>query len=342
MSLHSSLKLNYIGSKRTLLPLYAPIFDRYLTPTSTFADLFCGTGVVSSFVQARYPTIKLVVNDLQRYATTVTAARLASYTREEVAALRIHMTAMNELRSNGFFATHYADKYFSRENCERLDGCRRYLETTALDTKLYTFLLAALVSSADAVANTAAVYGAYLKKVKASALAPLHLAQLPLADTPPSTVTVTTSDICKLETEVVFDVLYLDPPYNARQYGSNYHVLETIVKYDEPELKGVTLLPPYPKSTFCSKARDNAFVALKTVVDRFHWKVLMLSYSSDGIIPLESIVELLLGKGKVILYEVQYKRFQSQAKATGKEVTEYLVVCEAGAVTERAEEARLE
>ena len=328
----TDLRLNYIGSKRTLLTAYAPIFEQYLSTASTFADLFCGTGVVSEYVQHHYPNVATIyANDLQRYASVLTEARLLSFTSDEITEIQEHYTLLNQCQTPGFFAEHYAGKYFSPENCERLDGMRQYIETsTTLSTKVRTFLLASLLSASDAVANTASVYGAYLKKLKDRALQPLKLTALPTSGKPVTTIKVSCDDIESLSIDEPLDVLYLDPPYNARQYGSNYHVLETIVRYDAPVLKGVTLLPPYPKSTFCSKAGGKALTSLSNVVNRFNWKVLMMSYSSDGIIPIDKLLQLLQSKGKVIAYQMNYKKFQSQVLTGVKAVTEYLLVCEAG------------
>jgi len=325
----TDLRLNYIGSKRTLLPSYASIFEQYLVGAKTFADLFCGTGVVSEYVQAHYPGVAIYANDLQQYATVLTEARLLAFSTEEIEMIKKHYTAMNQLRVQGFFTEHYAGKYFSPENCERMDGMRQYIGSSDASDKVKKFLLASLLSSADSVANTASVYGAYLKKLKDRAMVPLQLTALPLEDKPTSRIAVTTGDIGTLKIAETIDVLYLDPPYNARQYGSNYHVLETIVRYDAPNLKGVTLLPPYPKSTFCSKAAGKALASLQNVVERFQWKTLMLSYSSDGIIPVDQILALLCTKGKVIAYQMNYKKFQSQV-INEKVVIEYLLVCENG------------
>jgi adenine-specific DNA-methyltransferase len=307
-----------------------------------FGDLFCGTGVVSGFVKDRYPGVHIHSNDLQSYATTVTQAKLNRYSEQEVDEIRAHFDAMKQLRVDGFFTQNYSDKYFSRENCERIDGCRQYIDSTQTSEKVRTFLLGSLLSGADGIANTASVYGAFLKKLKASAQTSLRLTQLPTPGVDGGSVSVTTENICSLIVNDTFDVLYLDPPYNARQYGSNYHVLETLVKYDNPVLKGITLLPPYPKSTFCSKAQNNALKSLTEVVTRFKWKTLMLSYSSDGIMKLDDISKLLLFHGRVIIYSVNYKKFQSQVKAGAKEVTEYLIVCESGGKSEEVDYRVLE
>jgi len=326
----TDMRLNYIGSKRTLLPSYAPIFEQYLAGAKTFADLFCGTGVVSEYVQVHYPQVAIYSNDLQQYASVLTEARLLSFTADEIVEISNHYGTMNQLRVDGFFTEHYAGKYFSPENCERLDGMRQYIASVDTSEKVKSFLLASLLTSADSVANTASVYGAYLKKLKDRAIQPLLLTSLPLENKPISRISVTTDDIEALKIDEPLDVLYLDPPYNARQYGANYHVLETIVRYDAPELKGITLLPPYPKSTFCSKATGKALTSLRNVIERFHWKTLLLSYSSDGIIPVDQILSLLQSKGRVIAYQMNYKKFQSQAAAGVKAVTEYLLVCEVG------------
>ena len=257
-----------------------------------------------------------------------------SFTADEIDEISYHYTAMNGLRVDGFFTEHYTGKYFSPDNCRLLDGMRQYILTVQASEKVKTFLLASLLSSADAVANTASVYGAYLKKLKERALQPLLLTALPLQNKAVSRISVTTKNIEELAIDESLDVLYLDPPYNARQYGANYHVLETIVRYDAPVLKGVTLLPSYPKSTFCSKVVGKALTSLRNVVERFTWKTLLLSYSSDGIIPIEQILTLLKSKGRVIAYQMNYKKFQSQAEVGVKGVSEYLLVCEGGGVGE--------
>ena len=93
------------------------------------------------------------------------------------------------------------------------------------------------------------------------------------------------------------DVLYLDPPYNARQYCSNYHVLETIARYDNLELSGVTGLrdSSSQKSKFCSK---------RTVVETFEdliknaqFKYIFLSYNNEGLMSLDTIKEIMSSHG---------------------------------------------
>lgn len=104
--------------------------------------------------------------------------------------------------------------------------------------------MGSLLNSIDKYANTASVYGAYLKKLKKSALKEMELVALPIMQGNVE-CKVYNEDISELIKNVSGDILYLDPPYNARQYCSNYHLLETIARYDNPEIKGKTGLRDY-------------------------------------------------------------------------------------------------
>ena len=107
------------------------------------------------------------------------------------------------------------------------------------------------------------------------------------------------------------DILYLDPPYNARQYLPNYHVLETIAKYDNPTIKGVTGMREYccEKSSFCNS--KTALRDLETIARESQYRYLVLSYNSEGIMPQESIISVLSKYGKVKLEQFQYARYKS-------------------------------
>ena len=123
------------------------------------------------------------------------------------------------------------------------------------------------------------------------------------------------------------DVLYLDPPYNERQYAPNYHVLETIAKYDNPEIKGITGMRNYveQKSVFCNPT--TAIEALKKVAGEAKYKCLLLSYNSEGIMPQKAILEALGQVGEVELKEVDYLRFKSNSNgesATKKHIKEQI------------------
>ena len=326
------LKLNYIGSKRNLLPTYGEIFNKYIKKNCIFADFFCGTGIVSNYVKTNF-NATIIANDMQLFSYYITKSRIVNYTDDEVDIIKYHFDKMNNLTNAGFFTKNYSDKYFTFNNCKKIDGCRLYIESLTTEDKIKEYLISSLISAADKVSNTASVYGAFLKHIKKSASNDLFLEHLPIVNNNQNgTDQFYNSNILDLRYENEIDVLYLDPPYNSRQYGSNYHILETIAKYDNPILSGITLLPPYKKSTFCSKAKNTAFNSLKEIINKFKYKILIMSYSSDGIINLDDILTLFKQKGKTTLYEINYKKFQSQKSSEKKNIIEYLIVCEIGVV----------
>ena len=125
------------------------------------------------------------------------------------------------------------------------------------------------------------------------------------------------------------DILYLDPPYNERQYLPNYHILETIAKYDNPQIKGVTGIRHYDKekSVFCNA--KSALSALKKIAEKAKYKSLVLSYNSEGIMKQEDIIALLSQYGQVTVEQFEHNRFKSNNNGlsrTKKTVLEQLYI----------------
>jgi adenine-specific DNA-methyltransferase len=118
--------------------------------------------------------------------------------------------------------------------------------------------------------------------------------------------------------EIKSDIYYIDPPYNQRQYAPNYHILETIAKYDNPKIKGVTGLRPYEnqKSKFCNAQK--AIEELDNIAKNGHYKSLVLSYNSEGIMTSEKILEVFNKYGDVKLVEIKYPRFKSNNNGKSK------------------------
>ena len=119
--------------------------------------------------------------------------------------------------------------------------------------------------------------------------------------------------ICQIEG----DILYLDPPYNARQYGSNYHILETIARNDNPQIKGKTgIRTDNKKSRFCSK--KEAPQALEEIIKGAKFKCIFLSYNNEGIIPFETIKNIFEKYGKYQVFKKKYQRYRAD-KANARE-----------------------
>jgi adenine-specific DNA-methyltransferase len=125
-----------------------------------------------------------------------------------------------------------------------------------------------------------------------------------------------------------YHIVYLDPPYNNRQYSTNYHPLNFIAKYDASIIPyGKTgLLKNSNKSNYSiSKNVENSFNSLIENIDS---KFILLSYNNEGIMESETIKKILEKKGKTTLYKYKYKKFKSQAKQDDGTVYEYLYLCE--------------
>lgn len=323
------LPLNYIGSKKTLIDTLDIIFSKYLNESSVFGDLCSGTGIVSQFVKYKYGC-NIISNDLQEYSKIITEAKLNSYSAEEINEISKCYKHLNDMKLiNGFFYENYKDKYFTSENCKKIDTIRQGIEELKISDKIKTFILASLISTADKSSNCSGVYGAYLKQIKKSATKKIVLDILPSENNKKlkSKHKCFRGDIFDEQiTNISYDVIYIDPPYNNRQYGSNYHILETIAKYDNPIIKGKTGLREYEKSGFCYKYKIKSMFT--KIRDKLKFKVLIISYSSDGILPILELTDIFINKFKVILYEKEYKKFKSQSTQKNENIREYIVVVE--------------
>lgn len=279
-----------------------------------FADLFAGTGVVGAeFKKAGY---EVIANDIQYYSFVLNKHYIENSENIETELLD-HLNGLNGME--GFVYKNFCSgsdcgrNYFTDSNGKKCDAVRMEID------KLYNAgkitenqrycLLASLINSIDKYANTASVYGAFLKHIKASAAKEFRLELLPIIDGKKGTVY--NEDINVLITRVKGDILYLDPPYNARQYCTNYHVLETIARYDDPVLSGKTGLREYSeqKSKYCSgKTVESAFDDL---ISNANFKYIFLSYNNEGLMSLDTIREIMSKYGKYEVFTKDYHRFRA-------------------------------
>ena len=328
-------EMNYIGSKYSLLDF----IDYGITKVSgykngagcIFADLFAGTGVVGSAYKAK--GCDIIANDIQYYSYV-----LNKHYIENIPPLNNGL--LEELNSleplSGFIYNNYCEgsgsgrNYFTDENGKRCDAIRTYLEYSLslgnITENEYFYYLASLINSIDKYANTASVYAAFLKHIKKTAIKDFELSLLPVISGKPGKVY--NEDVNVLIKEITGDVLYLDPPYNTRQYSANYHILETIAKYDNPKLYGITGLRDYKdqKSRFCS--RRTASETFDDLIKNADFKYIFLSYNNEGIMPVDTIGEIMSGYGKYSVFTKEYKRFKADKDENRKiardGVTEYL------------------
>lgn len=328
-------EMNYIGSKYSLIDFIdygiAKITGYKTGDNYIFADLFAGTGIVGSSYKTRGCAV--IANDIQYYSYA-----LNKHYIENTPPLNSDL--LNDLNSlepvEGFIFNNYCQgsnsgrNYFTDENGKKCDAMRIYLENLHNAEKItdseYFYYLASLINSIDKYANTASVYAAFLKHIKKTAAKEFELTLLPVIHG--QSGKVYNEDATDLIKKISGDVLYLDPPYNTRQYSANYHILETIARYDNPILRGKTGLRDYrnQKSAFCSKRI--ACETFNDLIKNADFKYIFLSYNNEGLISSDSIRDIMSCYGRYSVFTKEYKRFKADKDQNrtiaGSEVTEYL------------------
>lgn len=319
------MTLNYIGSKKKLLPFLNYVITQNIKDNGTFGDLFAGTGVVGEYFSNKGFTV--TANDTEKYSYVINYATLISTYNNNI---KKYIDKLNELKGvKGIIYKNYSPngnrKFFTEENAMIADSIRIKIEelknTNKININEYYFLLASLIQSLDKVANTTSVYGAFLKKFKKSSLRKLIL--IPIHNNTKIKKNVVLNNNV-LDFDKKLDVIYLDPPYVARQYGGNYCPLNFLVEYDEKiKLRGKTGLYDYYKSPFASKSKaKNAFIDLFKTLTQYSSHI-FLSYNNQGILSLEEMTNIMKDYGSVITYKYSYKKYQA-VKTKGGCTLEYI------------------
>jgi len=312
--------LNYIGSKHTLLEKLTEIIEANVPDLAekSFMDLFAGTGTVGFNMCTKFRCVS--ANDLEVYSFIINSALMTSTYSPRLRSLIDECNALEPLE--GLVYKNYSPNetcermFFTSDNAKKCDAIRTFInekfkseEITVNETM---FLIASLLVSMDKVANTASVYGSYLKEFKKTSLKPLVLMPIHKREqvSPLNRVyNQKAEEVVKL-VEEGWDVIYMDPPYNQRQYAANYAPLNYIAQYSDLNLKGKTgLIEDYNKSDFCSKPRVKA--AFEELIRNSKCNYLLLSYNNEGLLDLETLKTILREKGNVKLYKIKYKKFKS-------------------------------
>ncbi len=331
--------MNYIGSKYKLSDFINTTIRSVVgndLSDKVFCDIFAGTGIVGR--NFKKSVKKVIANDFEYYSYVLNRNYIGNH--KPIPNKEKYIDILNKIEPvEGFIYKNYClgsgsgRQYFSDYNGKKIDAVRQQIEKwknyNEISENLYFFLLASLLESADKVANTASVYGAFLKHLKKSAQKELYIepADFFINDNEHQ---VFNEDSNQLIKRIEGDILYLDPPYNTRQYGANYHLLNTIALYDNFEPKGKTGLRNYKKSQYCSKRSvKNAFEEL---IKNASFKYIFLSYNNEGLMSVKEVEEIMSKYGKYDLATIDYQRFRADKEENrnhkANKTEEYLHILE--------------
>jgi adenine-specific DNA-methyltransferase len=338
--------MRYIGNKENLLDKIHQVMQSNNIQGNSFFDFFAGTTSVSRFFKKF--DYQIYSSDLMYFSYVLQRAYIQNNqvlnfekvlskinfqnTKLFASPLDIVVENLNQIEPvEGFIYNNYTPlgtskleiprMYYSDENGKIIDAIRQKIELwkneNLINENEYFVLLACLIETVPFYANISGVYAAFQKKWDPRALKKMILRPVEFVVNNKENFTYNENST-ELLNEVEADIFYLDPPYNQRQYAPNYHLLETIAKYDNPKIKGVAGLRDYQnqKSKFCNAT--TAIQELNNIAKKGKFKSLILSYNTEGIMQQENIISTLEKYGKVELVEFEYLRFKSNNNGESK------------------------
>lgn len=335
--------MRYIGSKLRLTKFIEDTVKKYCGENisdKVFCDLFAGTGVVGRTFS---PMVKKVIaNDFEKYSYISNYVGLKGYSED---AVKEHLLELSQIegRTDSSLFNAYSEGgnkgrlYFSEENGKKIAAARKYLEEHDGEIPFndYMAVLLSIIDGADKVANTMSTYGAYAKKLKSNALKDVEFVLPKKAKNASDENEVYMSDSNELIKKIKGDILYLDPPYNNRQYGSNYHVLNALATGEAPDTDSVTGVQKdgYNKSDYCKESTVGG--SLSELIDNADFEWIFLSYNNEGLLPFDEIGKIMSKYGDYFVESTDYQRYKADnnRKQAADGVVEYIHVLHKGSFT---------
>lgn len=331
----------YTGAKTKLLEKIDFVISKNIKKENlSFFDVFAGTGVVGEYFIKKNSFDNLLINDFLYSNFVIFKAFFESkdYNEQKLQEIARDFNKKDIIKEN-YYSLEFGERFFSTQDASKIGYIRKQLEILQkqnyINSSEFYILLASLLFSSDKVANTVGHYDAYCKNTKLEnrfcfeLISPLKLQnkniKIEQMDANLLAKKLVQSDSC-------FDIAFLDPPYNSRQYSRFYHLLETLAIGNEPELFGVARKPkPKNLSAYCSKDAKNAFLELVENLSKFCKNIVVTynntynsnSNSSKNKITLDEIRDILSSFGLLQNYEFDFKPFNSGKTDTTKGFKEH-------------------
>jgi len=299
--------IKYLGSKRVLLPRILQQIEP-LPNIRRVLDLFSGTARVGHALKAR--GYRVHANDHNAYAATLATCYVqADRDRWAVRAERLVAELNGMPGVPGWFTETFCvrSRYLQPKNGERVDAIRERIARLALEPELEAILLVSLMEAADRVDSTTGVQMAYLKKWAARSHQPLRLR---MPEVLPGSGSASCLEGVEAAARIEADLAYLDPPYNQHSYLGNYHVWESLVRWDKPEVYGVAMKRTDVRQRASAfNRRTEIEEAFRRVVQAVRARWLLVSFSDEGHLSPETVENTLASRGEVRRFEIPYRRY---------------------------------
>lgn len=340
-------EMRYIGCKERIIDHIDKLIKDKCTDCygGVFCDIFAGTGTVGSYFKNSF---SIIANDYLFFSYAINAAFILNNTKPTFSKVKktCHIIDVFEYLENAEIPSHVSNNFFicrnysdfennkrlylTADNAKRIDFIRSTIEDwkkmKLLSKKEYLYLIGCLVYSVPSYSNVTGTFGAYLKYWDKRCFKKYELQRIiPINNRFANKIY--NSDSLEIIKKIKGDILYIDPPYNSRDYLSNYHLLETIARNDSPTIIGVTgtRKDSKEKSPFCSSKKVNN--AMETLIKEANFRHIIISYNSEGLLSKEQILSILEKyciEGSVECREVDFKRYQSKKTVASKPLIEYL------------------
>ena len=330
----------YIGSKKSLLDqIQRVILEYYGEEKCTIADIFGGTGVVAEhFLNEGYDVIvnDFLYSNFIAYMTWI-SNKVVSESKLEYYLNKYNSIDCNEVEEN-YFSKIYGGKYFSMNDAKKIGYIRDLIEDerSNFSDREYYCLVTSLMYAADKIANTVGHFEHYLSKKPLDN--GLYLRKPFINRDRVSSSEIYNKDANELIRNIEADVIYIDPPYNARQYINFYHVLENLARWDKPtEFEGISMKFKRDKLK-SGYSRSSAPKLMQDLIENCNCKLIIVSYNntynaksgaSNNKISEEEMLDILNKKGRTTVIEIDYKSFNA-GKTNFNNHKEFLYVCEVG------------
>lgn len=337
----------YLGSKAKLLNFVHDVVERECGEIKSFADIFGGTGNVAWSFNNK--DIAIVVNDLLESNKQSFICFFGSQDANETKIKKIidEFNSLVKLPEN-YFSKNFSDTYFSKENCKKIGFVRERIDELSnhgeLNVREKAILITSLLYAMDKIANTVGHYDAYRKKGK---LDKKMILRYPIFDVRNNVNNqIFSIDANELVKQISADVVYVDPPYNSRQYCDAYHLLENVALWEKPKVVGVAKKMKNrnaKKSKYCTLKAADAFSDL---IGKINAKYILVSYNNTGTkgagrsqakISDQDILDVLHKKGEVKIFETEHNQFQAGKSKAFEDNKERLFLCIVGDETEAKE-----